>query len=137
MSQPSRATTVQRSRSMEKSSLVFLCLAAWAIPGSGHLWLGRRSKGSVFLVAVTLMFVIGLVLEGRIFPFEFAQPLVGLAAVADLGAGLTYVIARVVGLGAGLTTAATFDYGNSFLIGAGLLNFLIILDAYDVALGRK
>jgi hypothetical protein len=118
------------------SNLVLLCLASWAIPGAGHLWLGRR-KGLVFLAALPLMFVMGLALEGRLFPFELSQPLVALAAAADLGAGLPYVIARVLGYGSGNVVAVTYEYGNSFLIVAGLLNALVILDAYDIALGRK
>jgi uncharacterized protein DUF6677 len=31
----------------------------------------------------------------------------------------------------------TFEYGNTFTAVAGLLNILVILDAYDTALGRK
>ena len=34
-------------------------------------------------------------------------------------------------------TAASYEYGNTFLIVAGLLNMLVVLDAYDIALGRK
>jgi hypothetical protein len=120
----------------QTSNLVLLCLASWAVPGAGHLWLGRR-KGLVFLVALPFMFVMGLVLEGRLFPFELSQPLVALAAAADLGAGLPYVVARVLGYGSGNVVAVTYEYGNSFLIVAGLLNALVVLDAYDIALGRK
>ena len=29
-------------------SLVLLCIAAWAVPGAGHLWLGRTMKGMWF-----------------------------------------------------------------------------------------
>jgi len=31
----------------------------------------------------------------------------------------------------------TYEYGNTFLIVAGLLNFLVMLDAYDIGAGRK
>ena len=34
-------------------------------------------------------------------------------------------------------TAPSYEYGNAFLIVAGLLNALVALDAYDIALGRK
>ena len=44
---------------------------------------------------------------------------------------------RAFGLGKGVVTAASYDYGNTFLIVAGLLNMLVVLDAYDIALGRK
>ncbi|HJN43649.1 MAG: hypothetical protein CL477_13070 [Acidobacteria bacterium] len=110
---------------------------AWLIPGAGHLWLGRRQKGVIFLTALPVMFVIGLWLEGRLFPFGSGELLVMLAAFADLGNGLPYVLARVGGFGEGLVVATTFEYGNTFAIVSGLLNMLVCLDAYDVALGRK
>jgi hypothetical protein len=89
------------------------------------------------MVALPLMFAIGLWLDGRLFPFDVSQPLVGLAALANLGAGLPYLVASAFGLGEGVVTAWSYEYGNAFLIVAGLLNMLVVLDAYDVALGRK
>ncbi len=116
---------------------MLLCLASWAIPGAGHLWLGRRSKGLIFLIALPAMFAIGLALHGRLFPFDMSDPLVGLAALADLGVGFVYFLASPFGAGAGDVRAVTYEYGNTFLIVAGLLNLLVVIDAYDVALGRK
>src|SRR5262249_32782820 len=114
----------------QSGGLVLLCLAAWAIPGAGHLWQGRRGKGIVFLLALPLMFTIGLLIRGRLFPFDMSEPLVGLAAIADLGIGIPYFIAKAV-------RAVTYEYGNAYLIVAGLLNLLVVIDAYDIALGRK
>jgi hypothetical protein len=91
----------------------------------------------VFLVALTLMFVFGLWLEGALFPFQLAEPLVALGALADLGVGLPYIIARVTGAGVGRVVAITYEYGNTFVIVAGLLNMLVVLDAFDIAKGRK
>ena len=114
-----------------------ICAAAWAIPGGGHLWLGRRQKGLTFLVALPLMFAFGLWLEGRLFPFDVRQPLVALAAFADIGIGIPYFIAQAAGAGAGRVVAATYEYGNAFMIVAGLLNMLVVLDVFDIAQGRK
>ena len=114
-----------------------MCLASWAVPGAGHLWLGRRSKGLVFLVALPVMFALGLLLQGRLFPFDLSEPLVALAAIADVGIGLPYLVASAMGLGGGEVRAVTYEYGNAFLIVAGLLNLLVVIDAYDVAMGRK
>ncbi|OFW05965.1 MAG: hypothetical protein A3I61_06415 [Acidobacteria bacterium RIFCSPLOWO2_02_FULL_68_18] len=83
------------------------------------------------------MFACGLWLEGRLFPFELTQPLVALAAFADVGVGVPYFVAAATGRGGGRAVAATFEYGNAFLIVAGLLNMLVVLDAFDVAQGRK
>ena len=113
-----KSTTAERARpATEPGTLVLLCLAAWAIPGAGHFWLGRAQKGVVFLAALTM--------------------LVALAAFANAGLGLPWVVGRMLGLGGGVVTAATYEYGNSFLIVSGLLNFLVILDAFDIAVGRK
>lgn len=117
--------------------LVLLCLAAWAVPGAGHLWLRRRQKAAVFFVALLGMFTVGLLLKGRLFPFDMAEPFVALAALANLGLGLPWIVARAADVGAGTVTAVTYEYGNSFMIVAGLLNFLVVLDAFDVAVGRK
>ena len=116
---------------------MLLCLAAWAIPGAGHLWLGRRMKGLIFLVALPLMFAIGLGIHGRLPAFDLSDPLVGLAAVANVGIGLPYFVASFYNLGIGDVRAVTYEYGNTFLIVAGLLNLLVVIDAYDVAMGRK
>jgi hypothetical protein len=129
-----RAEAAERT---DGGTMALVCLAAWLVPGAGHLWLGRRLKGSIFFGALLLMFGIGLALHGRLFPFEFAQPLVGLAALADLGIGLPYFLAWSMGWGQGQVVAVTYEYANAFLIVAGLLNMLVALDAYDTACGRK
>ena len=133
-----KSTAAEAARaSAEPGTLTLVCVLAWAVPGAAHFWLGRRQQGLVFLVVLSLMFGIGLMLEGRIFPFELGEPLVALAAIADLGIGVPWILARMMGGGAGTVTAATFEYGNTFLIVAGLLNFLVMLDAFDIAMGRK
>jgi heme/copper-type cytochrome/quinol oxidase subunit 4 len=129
-----RADAAER---VESGGLVLLALGAWLVPGSGHLWLGRRTRGFIFLIALTAMFAIGLALNGRLFPFEASQPLVFLAAFADLAMGLPYFLAWGLNLGQGQVAAVTYEYANAFLIVAGLLNMLVVLDAYDTAVGRK
>ena len=129
-----RATAAERASTVHPA---LIALVSWFVPGAGHLWLGRRQKALVFLVAIPLMFAVGLWLNGRLFPFELAQPLVGLAAIASVGNGWTYFAAKLLGFGQGVVTAASYDYGNTFLIVAGLLNTLVVLDACDIALGRK
>jgi hypothetical protein len=134
----SKSTTAERARSVsEPGALVAVCLAAWAVPGAGHLWLGRRQKAFVFILVLPLMFALGLLLEGRIFALQLGEPLVALAAVANMGLGIPWMLARLAGAGQGTVTAVTYEYGNCFLIVAGLLNFLVILDAFDIGMGRK
>lgn len=134
----SKSTTAVPARIVsEPGTLVAVCLTAWAVPGAGHLWLGRKQKGLVFLIVLPLMFVLGLLLGGQLFSFELSEPLVALAAVADIGLGVPWLIGRLADAGQGTVTAVTYEYGNCFLIVSGLLNFLVILDVYDIAMGRK
>jgi hypothetical protein len=130
-----RATAADRTQSATNTYLI--CAAAWLIPGAGHLWLGRRPKGLTFLITLTAMFAFGLWIEGRLFPFDFSQPLVALSAFGDIGIGIPYFIAKALNAGGGRVVAITYEYGNAFIIVAGLLNMLVVLDAFDIAQGRK
>ena len=124
-------------QALEPATVAFVCVLGWLVPGAGHLWLRRSERGLVFLVALSAMFVLGLTLEGRLFPFELSQPLVALAAAANLGSGGLYFGAWALGYGGGTVVAPSYEYGNTFLIAAGLLNLLVVIDAFDTALGRK
>lgn len=128
------ATAATRAQTLPP---VLAAALAWAVPGLGHFLLGKRQKAVVFLAAIPSMFLIGLGLEGRMFPFDFTQPLTGLAAVAARGVGVPSLLAGFAGYGQGVVTAASYEYGNAFIIVAGLLNMLVALDAFDVASGRK
>ena len=134
----SKSTPAERPRAAaEPGRLTVVCVLSWLFPGAGHLLLGRRQKGLVFLIALPLMFACGLWLQGRLFPLEIADPLVFLGAIANRGIGVPYLVARMMDTGSGNVTAAAYEYGNTFLMTAGLLNFLVILDAFDIASGRK
>jgi hypothetical protein len=133
-----KSTAAERTRaSAEPGRLAFIAILAWLVPGLGHLVQGRRQKGIVFLIAIPLMFAVGIWLQGRLFPLELSDPLVFLGAIADRGIGAPYLLAWFMDLGAGNVPAASYEYGNTFLMTAGLLNFLVILDAFDVAMGRR
>ncbi|MEX2270189.1 MAG: DUF6677 family protein [Vicinamibacterales bacterium] len=116
---------------------LLLLLLSWLMPGAGHFRLGKRQKAYVFAIVLPSMFVIGLALHGRLFPFAPGDPLVALASLANLMTGLPYLLARAFGAGDGVVTAVTYEYGNTFMIASGLLNTLVMLDAFDVARGRK
>jgi len=133
-----KATAAERPRTeVEPARVALVCALAWLVPGAGHLLQGRRQKGLIFLIALPLMFAIGLWLEGRLFPLEMSDPLVFLGAIANRGIGAPYFVARFMDAGLGTVTAVSYEYGNTFLMTAGLLNFLVVLDAFDIVKGRK
>lgn len=116
---------------------VVTALAAWAVPGAGHLLQGQARKAAVFAVTLVGMFAVGLAFGGRLFGFESGDPLVFLGALAEWASLAPRMLAALFGWGRGDVVAATYEYGNSFLIASGLLNMLVLLDAIDLASGRR
>ncbi len=113
-------------------------LLAWAIPGSGHLYLGRRGRGIVFFAIVVTMFVIGLVIDGGLYTLATSRGswLRVMASYASMGSGFLYFLASRIGA-AGDVVSNTFEYGSTFMLTAGLMNLLLVLDCYDIANDRK
>ncbi|HDJ22333.1 MAG TPA: hypothetical protein ENF17_00355 [Candidatus Aminicenantes bacterium] len=83
------------------------------------------------------MTILGLIMKGRVYSFETQNPLTILAFFSDLGNGLFYLLTRWLGWGVGNLKMSTFEYGTAYIAGAGLLNYLVALDAYDIARGKK
>jgi hypothetical protein len=113
------------------------CVAGYFVPGLGHAFLRKYDRALVFFVCIFLMFATGLHLDGKLFGPEFGELFPILKFVADAGSGLIYWIPWLQGLGIGDPTAYTYDYANVFIYVAGLLNMLVIVDVFDIALGRK
>jgi hypothetical protein len=133
---PATADTVQV---MDRGRLLLMCAAAWAVPGAGHLWQRRTEQGLVFLIVLPLMFGLGLALDGALFPLApLSQSMLTTgAALAERAMGLPWLAASLAGTGSGVVTSATYEYGWVFMVVAGLLNCLVILDAFDIGMGRK
>ena len=60
-----------------------------------------------------------------------------LGFVGDIGTGLLYIVAKTMNAGQGAIHIATADYGTKYIIVAGLLNIVCIVDAYHIAIGKK
>jgi hypothetical protein len=113
------------------------CVFAWLLPGAGHFYLRRPAKGLVFLGAIGALFALGVAMDSRLeMNLGLDDLLASLFSLAQMAIGLPYVLARLLGVG-GDVRSVTFEYGNTFTAVAGLLNILVVLDAYDTAVGRK
>lgn len=118
-------------------------LLAWAIPGAGHFIQKRWLRGALLGGAVWIMFLLGLWLGGHLYAVSsndhgFAALLQLLPMIANFGSGLLYLVCWLGNIGfADNAQLVTYEYGNTFLLVAGLLNYLAILDAFDIAAGRK
>jgi hypothetical protein len=109
----------------------------WLIPGAGHLIQKRWIRGLLLMISIVTMFVLGILMDGRIYRPNGGDILDILGFVGDVGAGGLYIVSLARDLGQGAIAHATADYGSKFLIVAGLLNFISVADAYHVAIGKK
>jgi len=132
----SEAAGTSRSRA-SSGSLFGLCVAAWVIPGLGHFLLGRKGRALILFLAIVGMFVLGLAMKGQFFSTGSGSYLHTLGYFAELSVGVPMPAATFFGYAGGNIFFASSDYGTAFLIAAGMLNVLTILDAYDIAMGRK
>lgn len=114
---------------------------AWLIPGAGHLMLKRTGRGLLLLVTITTMFLCGLMMRGAMFQPQSGDLLTTLintgGFIGNLCAGILYLLAVWLGYSQPDMAGAVHDYGTKFLVTAGLLNLLAIVDAYEIAAGRK
>lgn len=135
------------------------CFLAWLVPGLGHLYLGKKKRAAVFFSVVLGLFALGVASDGAASLFEPRQPLSFLATLDNLATGPIDLVSRYHTYG-GIVFAlpgedgdarrtdllnrlrarvrsGTYEYGTTFLLTAGLMNILLILDCYDIASGRK
>src|SRR2546422_3329688 len=112
-------------------------IVGWLIPGAGHLIQKRYVRGILLMVSVVAMFLIGLGMNGRVYGPNGGDILEMLGFVGDLGSGALYFLARIMGWGQAAAAHATADYGKTFVIVAGLLNFIAAADAHHIPLGKK
>jgi hypothetical protein len=121
-----------------KARTVISIILAYLVPGAGHLFLGRRARAATFFAIVVIMFLIGISIDGELYTFARANGSVlrSLAAVGTAGAGVLYFAALMAGVH-GDITSITYEHGTAFAITAGLMNLLLMLDAFDIAEGRK
>lgn len=136
------------------------CALAWLVPGLGHLVLGRRTQALVFALVIGTTFVTGVALSGTVYALDRDQPLSYLSTFANLGAGPLDAWGRLATFGElrysmpdTRVAAAEHErvqrrvrrriarpghaYGRTFLLTAGVMNLLLMLDVYDCCVGRK
>jgi hypothetical protein len=117
-------------------------IAAWIIPGAGHFLLKKTGRGALIFLSVVCTFFFGLFMRGVMFtPESGADYLTSLinygGFVANLSAGALYIMASMFGYSQIDMAGAVHDYGTKFLVTAGLLNILAMVDAWEIGTGRK
>jgi hypothetical protein len=112
-------------------------LLGWFVPGLGHVYQKKYWKGGIFFVCILSMAALGLFMGGKIYSFQTENPLTILAFFSDLGSGFLFILSKIFSFGLGNLKNTTFEFGTAYIAGAGLLNYLVALDAFDIASGKK
>lgn len=113
----------------------------WLIPGGGYFLLNHRLRGALIAFSVTLMFLFGLMMRGAFFEPQGGDLLTVIiyygGFVCDMASGLLYFLTTWMGYSQADVAGHVHDYGTKFLVGAGLLNVLAMVDVYEIATGKK
>jgi TM2 domain-containing membrane protein YozV len=113
----------------------------WLIPGGGHFLLKKPGRGALLLASVSSMFVSGLMMQGTMFHPQTGDLLTTLintgGFIGDLSSGILFLLSQWFGYDQPDMAGHVHDYGTKFLVTAGLLNILAMVDAYEIAAGRK
>jgi hypothetical protein len=110
---------------------------AWLVPGLGHFYVRRTMRGILFLALALVCLWVGCSLQGNLYQPMPGQPLTYLATGGAMGMGLPYFVLRYAMGYAGDIVGAGYEYGTAFLLTAGLMNWLLVLDAWDISRGKK
>jgi len=113
----------------------------FVLPGAGHFLLKRNIRGGLILLSVAIMFLLGIAMRGAFFQPQGGDLLNIIiycgGFIADLCSGALYFIAVALGYNQPDVAGHVHDYGSKFLVGAGLLNILAMVDAWEIATGQK
>jgi len=114
---------------------------AWLIPGGGHFLLKRPGRGALIAASVAAMFLLGLMMRGALFSPQGGDLLTTViyygGFIGDLMSGLLYFVTVWLGYAQPDVAGHVHDYGTKFLVAAGLLNVLAMVDVFEIASGKK
>ena len=136
-----QASTTPAVSSLPGKSPYLVLFASWLLPGAGHFLLGRRGRGAIIFVTVLVSFVLGILMRGAMFEPKSGDLLTTLIQyggfVGDLCSGIFYLLAVWLGYSEADQAGHSHDYGAKFLVAAGLLNVLAMVDAWDISIGKR
>jgi len=121
---------------------IVIGIISWFVPGAGHFVQKKWKRGLAIAGVIWVMFIIAILGGGAYYPgFDFKDGallyLLNIFARCGNGVGALISYGIAAAPSPNVAALATFEYAGRFLETAGLLNYLAMLDAVDIALGRK
>jgi hypothetical protein len=134
---PAEDSLSTSSAKQHRAGLALITIAAWIVPGLGHLLLRRWGRALGFFLASGGLALAGIALQGEIFSPRSDDPFGALGFIANLGSGIFYFVARMLETTGPDLSRASGDYGTRFIAASGIVNLLGVIDAFGIARGRR
>jgi len=126
----STTTQAEKAPPVPVASWIGPVAAAWLVPGAGHFLLKKTGRGM-------LLFMRGTMFKPEAGP-DYLTSLINYGGfVSNLASGAMYLLSTMFGYNQPDLPGPVHDYGTKFLVTAGLLNVLAMVDAYEIAIGKK
>ncbi len=114
---------------MNKPLVLFL---TWLLPGLGHWVLGARRRAGLYAGVILVSLAAGIAMQGRLYGPVRGDFIAWLATVANGGLGVLYFLLKgLVGYG-GDPAHPLSEYGTIFILSAGLMNWLLLLETEEL-----
>ena len=132
---------VQKEPSVPFTTWAPVVLLAWILPGAGHFYLKRTGRAMMLAGAILLTFLFGIMMRGAMFQPDRGDLLTTIiytgGYIADMMSGILYFLTTWLGYDQPEVAGHVHDYGTKFLVAAGLMNVLAMVDAFEIVSGRK
>jgi hypothetical protein len=99
--------------------------------------LGKKGRALILSISIIVMFLFGMGMKGEFYAMQSGSILQSLGFLGEMCVGVAMPAAKFFGYPGGDPFFVSADYGTAFLVSAGMLNVLAILDAFDISMGRK
>ena len=103
--------------------------------------LKRPGRGALVAASVASMYLLGLMMRGALFSPQTGDLLTTViycgGFFGNVMSGILYFVTVWLGYSQADAAGHVHDYGTKFLVAAGLLNLLALVDVYEIATGRK
>jgi len=108
----------------------------WLFPGLGHWLLGSRRRALLYGAVILTALFAGIAMHGRLYGPVKDDFISWLASAANAGLGLLYPVCKLAGYSGGSEHPLS-EYGTIFILSAGLMNWLLLLETEELWKERR